>query len=170
MKLKILVALIIQLMAIHFLLSNLATWGPAIVFGSGVEPRAVIYFGGILFLAVLVCAFASTIAQKLIAEDVIVAIGALPVVDAYTIPFLVVGLICFLGHLGDMVWFCALLFKNSTADFNPNSGRLDLITFLRIFIPPIVGIAFLINARNWAQKYMNYQKAVSTPADLSKDQ
>ena len=174
MKIRNLVGLIIQLMAIQFLLGILLnsqligfSLGNSQMFGQetiSVWPYR-IYFLIAVALALLMCAFAKDIAGRLIAGDDVVALGNLTVVDAYTIAFFVVGIGFLFGSVVDTVYFAVDFLRLS---MTPTTERFDFWAVLRTFVPPIIGFALVLNARSLATSYAAKQDDV--PMSPSQDQ
>jgi hypothetical protein len=172
MKIRTLVGLILQLMAIQFVLSIILGWGPTAIFANSfpfnqqTEPehwRYRFFFGVAIVSGIFICAFAKNIAARMVGSDETISIGNLTIVDLYTIAFFVVAISFIVSSVVQVIYFAVENIKNAV----DNSGRrvnLDFWTLLTTFAPPIIGFAILVNARSMATAYARKQQMISGDA------
>jgi hypothetical protein len=177
MNLQSLVVVVLRLMALDFLVRVAVQLTPQILMvlrWSSRSPlddsRSVMVLPLLVLAAMVICTvllwvFALPIAQLVtrgISHDL--SLGAVSLVDGYSIAFMAVGLFYISGHLPQVLNWAHFFLKTAASGHGDPEDTYRGYDVSQAFIPFIVGVVLFVNGRKWAVALARRQTESSSPA------
>ncbi len=121
---------------------------------------------GLIVAAVLLWFLALPIARFVtrgVSQDL--SLGAMSLVDCYSIAFMAVGLFYISSHLPQVLNWAHYFLKTAASGHRDGERAFSGYDVSQAFIPFIVGVVLFVNGRRWAVALARRQSESAAPAD-----